>query len=190
MLFPTCSLKSILSLHSGKRISLALISEQTISMDSSHDLGSVKTNGTTTIMSATAEIDQFEPKVQVSQIYYIAPLQLYSEEKPFFLNVPMHRITGARQTNVKHTARNVTFTDIRSHECLFSLHKNGFEISKMTTNLSYEDFANPKVIVTEYFDEVKTVLASATGAELIMPWDYQVWSVFVLSNHPLKTHLV
>lgn len=142
--------------------------------ESNHDLGDMKTNGTTTMMPATAEIDQYEPKAQVSLMYYIAPLPVYRVEKPFFLNIPVHRIAGARQTNVTHTARQVTFTDIRSHEYLFSLDINGFEISRMTTNLSYEDFANPNAIVTEYFDEVKTVLGMVTGAELIIPWDYQV----------------
>ena len=147
-------------------------------MDPDHDLSDMKTNATNTTTFTTAEIDQYKPKAQVSRMYYIAPLPLYREEKPFFLNIPVHHIAGARQTNVTHTDRQVTFTDIRSHKHLFSLDINGFEISRMTTNLSYEDFANPKTIVTKYFDEVKTILGLATGAELILPWDYQVGCIF------------
>ena len=149
-------------------------------MDSNYILDDLRTNGTTTTTSTTAEIDQYAPKAQVSQMYYIAPLPLYRVEKPFFLNIPVHRIPSARQTNVTHTARDVPFTDIRSHESLFSLDKNGFEISRLATKLTYEDFANPKAIVTKYFDEVKAVLGSATGAELIVPWDYQVGCISIM----------
>ena len=89
------------------------------------------------------QIDHIEPNKQVSQVFYIAPLSLYQNEKPFFLNIPVHRIEGARQTNVMHTARDVTFTDIRGHEALFSLDKTGFEICKLNSDLSYEDFSDP-----------------------------------------------
>lgn len=42
----------------------------------------------------------------------------------------------------------------------------------MSTALSYEDFLNPRLIKHVYFEEV--VLKNATGAEAVMPWDYQV----------------
>lgn len=129
---------------------------------------------TTTLPSFPAEIDHMEPKTQVSQVFYIAPLPLYQSEKPFFLNIPVHRIEGARQTNVMHTARDVTFTDIRGHEFLFGLDKTGFEICKMNTYLSYEDFSDPQVIVGRYFEEVAAKLKDVTGAKTVKPWDYQV----------------
>lgn len=132
----------------------------------------------TTDKSALAEIDTFTPKQQVSQMFYIAPIPLYKTEKPFFLNIPVHRIAGARQTNVTHTSRDITFTDIRGHESLFSLDKTGFQISKMPSLLPYDDFSNPEAITRDYFCEVKALLQSLTGAESVLPWDYQVQSQF------------
>lgn len=92
-------------------------------MDSKHDLGHMETNGTTTMMSVTAEIDPFEPKAQVSRRYYIAPLPLYGTEKPLSLNIPVHRNACARQTNVTHTTRRVTFTDPESQVSIFARQK-------------------------------------------------------------------
>lgn len=87
-------------------------------MDTNHGLGYMKTNGTTTMISATAEIDQYVSKAQVSRMYYIAPLPLY-REKTFSLELSVHRIVSTQQTSVTHRARDVTFTEFRRHEFLF-----------------------------------------------------------------------
>lgn len=43
----------------------------------------------------------------------------------------------------------------------------------MTTNLSYEH-RHSQCHRHQVLDEVKTILGSATGAELMMPWEHQV----------------
>ena len=121
-----------------------------------------------------AEKDAREPKKQVSQMFYLAPLPIYKTEKPFFLNIPVHRIEGARQTNVTHIARNITFMDIRGHEASFSLDTSGFETCEMSTKLSYDDFLDPQIIQQVYFEEIAQVLKNTTGAEEVLLWDYQV----------------
>ncbi|RVD81167.1 uncharacterized protein DFL_009042 [Arthrobotrys flagrans] len=122
-------------------------------------------------------IDQSNPKTQISYMFYLKPLQVYEKEKPFFLNIPVHQIENARQTNVLHTLRGLLLTDLRNNEEHFSLDTSGFQVTNFHTKMQYHDFEDPRKIMDIYYKETSECIADAIGREKvhsIIPWDYQV----------------
>lgn len=124
--------------------------------------------------SKSAEIDVFNPMEKISTLFYIRPEPLLQVEKPYFMNVPTKNMEGLAQSNVSYTRKLVTFTDIRGHEALFSLDKQGFEVGTLETTLQYHDFEDPVAITTTYYSEVRDFLKSITGCSDVLAWDYQV----------------
>lgn len=121
-----------------------------------------------------AEIDAFDPRFQTAALFYLRPDPLYEVEKPYFMNIPVHDMQGLRQTNVSYTLRTSNFTDIRGHESIFSLDRQGFAVGNLKTSLQYQDFEDSSKIVTKYYDEVCDFLKRSTGACDVLPFDYQV----------------
>jgi hypothetical protein len=128
---------------------------------------------------AAGPIDHLSPHQEISSVFYLSPIPLYRKEKPFFLNVPVHRMPGARQTNVTHTAKIIKVTDIRGSEDKFTLGTAGFQVGKLETHLQYSDFDGEASITTKYFPEVRDFLMKQTSAREVLPWDYQVVYLFL-----------
>lgn len=129
----------------------------------------------TTLKDPSAEIDAYSPSEHKTSIFYLEPLKIYDEEKPYFLNIPVTHIPGASQTNVSYTRRMVSITDIRGHESLFSLDKTGFEVGNLISKVPYEGFTSESEIIGTYYEETKELLKKHTGATHVMPFDYQVY---------------
>ncbi|KAI6091686.1 hypothetical protein F4821DRAFT_226661 [Hypoxylon rubiginosum] len=123
-----------------------------------------------------AEIDKYNPQEHISSIFYMCPLDrsFYENEKPYFMNIPVHNMPGLKQTNVNYSRRRVAITDIRGHEDLFTLDKTGFAVAKFETSLKHSDFQDPHAIVSQYYDEVKRFLQENTDCCFVLPFDYQV----------------
>ncbi|EER38582.1 conserved hypothetical protein [Histoplasma capsulatum var. duboisii H88] len=120
-----------------------------------------------------SEIDQFNPCQLVSLIFYIERLPLYEEEKPFFLNFPPSG-PGQRQSNVVYCRREVSITDVRNHEGLFTLDTTGFQYKHFATTVDYKDFASPAAIEGTFLKEVEAFLTTELNADYVLAWDYQV----------------
>lgn len=129
-----------------------------------------------TDLSRAWEIDAFGPARYPGSIFYMQPSPVFTNEKPYFLNFPVderwsHKL---KQTNIAYTRKIIAVTDIRGHEKVFSLNKQGFELGHFETALEYDDFASDEKIVGSYYEEVKTFLKSYTGAQDVIPFEFQV----------------
>ncbi|KAF2489453.1 hypothetical protein BU16DRAFT_519476 [Lophium mytilinum] len=112
--------------------------------------------------------------VKVSTVFYMNHLPLYQKEKPYFLNVPVDAGSELAQTNVGYTRQQIHVANIRGCEHVFTLDQTGFQLGKLQTKLTYEDFADSKAIAKRFFPEVQQFLREALGASEVLTFDYQV----------------
>lgn len=80
-----------------------------------------------------------------SPLYYIRPQPLYKEGKPYPMKMLAHNMKGLAQTNVSYTMSLANFTDITSYKSFFSVHKHGFAVGDLKTNMDYESFSDPSL---------------------------------------------
>ncbi|KAF4430286.1 hypothetical protein FACUT_8945 [Fusarium acutatum] len=122
------------------------------------------------------ELDRFKPQMYIASIFYMNRDPQYEKEKPYFFNIPVSDswVPEVRQTNVCYTRKTVAITNIRGHEGSFGLDKQGFQITKMLTGLSYDDFAVTETITTRFYPEVKDLLLRLPGSIDVLPFDFQV----------------
>lgn len=122
-----------------------------------------------------------------ASIHFLAQSELYHTEKPYAL-----RYTGEKeiaQTNIqleKHD--DIPIHDIRGRERDFSLEKNGFTISKMSSRMFYRDFSDPERVNAIYLHEVATHLKDMLGARHVQIYEHMVNSFPPSALVSLKTH--
>ncbi|CAO1596776.1 hypothetical protein XANCAGTX0491_000607 [Xanthoria calcicola] len=113
-----------------------------------------------------------------ASIHFLAQSELYHTEKPYAL-----RYTGENeiaQTNIKLEKHDdIPIHDIRGREREFSLEKNGFTISKMSSRMFYWDFSDPERVNTIYLHEVATHLKEMLGARHV-----QIYEHMIRKRHP------
>jgi len=63
-------------------------------------------------------------------------------------------------TNVVREKKLVKISNMRNHEESYQLHKNGFKISKLATNMTYQDYDSHKMITDVYLNELEGVLCN------------------------------
>ncbi|KAK0732131.1 hypothetical protein B0H67DRAFT_679620 [Lasiosphaeris hirsuta] len=121
------------------------------------------------------ELDGFSPPLYRASIFYMKPSPQYDVEKPYFMNIPVDPAwLGMKQTNVSYTRKTVAVADIRGHQHLFSLDVSGFQLGYLQSEIPYEGFADSDMIVSRFYDEVKSFLMRETGAADVLPFDFQV----------------
>ena len=129
-----------------------------------------------TDLSREWELDHFDPPIYEASIFYMKPTRQYEVEKPYFMNIPIDPTwaPNIKQTNVSYTRKTVAVSDIRGHEDIFSLDKNGFQIGHLRSRMLYHDFGTSEAIVSRYYKEVVAFLIQYTGACEVVPFDFQV----------------
>ena len=112
------------------------------------------------------------------QIGYLKRLSLYkrdSGEKPFSINIPVHHLPGARQSNVEYGyVEDISVTDIRGRESQFSLDIHGFEVVQQSIPYAYNDFEDTSVITQTYVKHMEDWMQEYFQAEDVFVFDHQV----------------
>ncbi|KAF2807219.1 uncharacterized protein BDZ99DRAFT_536502 [Mytilinidion resinicola] len=114
------------------------------------------------------------PKV-LGKVGYLASLDLYKAEKPFFSNIPFFNIPGAKQQNLSVTDHEKTpIYDVRGREHLVSLDTCGFEIRRHPTVPSEAKFHDEEWIRREYWPEIQRFVKKELGASEVKIFDHTV----------------
>lgn len=106
-------------------------------------------------------------------IRYLADLELFKHEKPFFSNIPFYDIPGSRQHNIETVGHdNISITDIRGHENEYKLDKQGFEIRHLPTVPSEELFKDEEWIKSSYYPVIEAFVLRELSAKQIFIFDH------------------
>lgn len=106
-------------------------------------------------------------------IRYLADLELFKHEKPFFSNIPFYDIPGSRQHNIETVGHdNISITDIRGHENEYKLDKQGFEIRHLPTVPDEELFKNEEWIKSSYYPVIEDFVRQELSAKQIFIFDH------------------
>ena len=99
--------------------------------------------------------------------WYLKDLPLYETTKPYVVNLPQSYIPAGKRTNEDCFAYpGIRVEDIRKVEQIFTLDRNGFELSNsIPLGLQYEEFRDPTKVKDIYCENVKSSLLRVTGAE-------------------------
>lgn len=92
----------------------------------------------------------------LASMYFLVKDKLYDTVKPY--NLRYSPGVEFPKTNIKREIRVVTVRDIRGFEKMFSLDRNGFEVVKFTSKLTYEDFTDPIKVEETYLHEMRVFL--------------------------------
>lgn len=116
------------------------------------------------------------PYAKTNSIEFLKDLDRYATEKPFFCNIPILNVPGARQHNISTYAQpGVAVYDIRGREKFFTLNRNGFELKKSlavppeSANLLEDDW-----VQQNYYRSVKQFLLDELKAETVLVYDHVV----------------
>jgi hypothetical protein len=96
---------------------------------------------------------------------------LYEEERPYLLifeppvGFPKQNIKLEKQTSLK-------IEDIRGREQQFSLGKNGFQITKIGSRMSPEDFDNEDLVKNVYLREAADHVRELFGAQKVQIFEH------------------
>ncbi len=108
-----------------------------------------------------------------ASIHFLAHNELYRTEKPYSL-----RYMGEEQvaqTNIeldKHD--DIPIHDIRGWEREFSLQKQGFTISRLSSRMQYRDYSDPGQVIAIYLHEVASHLKKLLGARHVQIYEHLV----------------
>jgi hypothetical protein len=107
---------------------------------------------------------------------YITNSELHDVEKPYYYSGPLDPDQERSRTNIEYISHgNIPAYDLRGHENLLSIDKNGFEIRSMPTKV---DISKPvdreDSIAEEYMEELSAWLKSTLDAELVLCYNLRV----------------
>lgn len=100
---------------------------------------------------------------------YLAPLELYKTEKPFFSQLPCG--TQAQRANLVESNHPVEIRDICGKESLFKLDEAGFQFMQLPTRIS--EWTN-KSVQAEYLPELSAWLKDYFSCEEVFIYNYNV----------------
>jgi hypothetical protein len=130
--------------------------------DSDFDLSSAST---TDISDLVAKL----PKVQGATITYLAPLELYKTQKPYFSQLPCG--TALARTNLVESDHPVEVRDISGKEDMFELDETGFQFMHLPTNIS--DWTDESV-QSEYLPDISAWLKEHFKCKNVFIYNYNV----------------
>lgn len=109
------------------------------------------------------------PKIQVYPFHYLAPLELYRTEKPFFSQLPCG--TQLPRTNLVESDHTVEIHDVTGNENLFKLDETGFQFMHLPTDISeWTD----EIVQTKYLPDLATWLKEYFDCEEVFIYNYNV----------------
>jgi hypothetical protein len=92
-----------------------------------------------------------------TEIYHLQELSRYEAEKPYTMRyMPEGTIPAS---NVVREKRTVAVEDMRGSEGRYSLEKNGFMISNLSSKMTYGDYDSHNSITNIYLQELEGVLS-------------------------------
>jgi hypothetical protein len=109
------------------------------------------------------------PAVEPVVFNYLAPLELYSRERPYRLQLPP--LDGFKMTNIATKHYPVKIHDISGHEDLFTLAESGFQFTKCPVTV--RDWTAHSM-AQDYIPELKDWLTQYLGCESIFIYSYNV----------------
>lgn len=111
-------------------------------------------------------------------MYFMEKDPLFLIEKPYELNYEPS--PGQPATNMKmQKVENLQVLDIRNKVNDFSFKKNGFQVARIDSKMSRDDFEDRKKVTEIYFVEIAEMLKKKLGAERVQVFDYTVFIVTV-----------
>ncbi|KAI5363853.1 hypothetical protein Slin14017_G058170 [Septoria linicola] len=120
-------------------------------------------------MQRAAKGDHGSPALRHDPVRSIAVRFGFLERSPIFDNEEAYAFRYQADvpvplTNMEMTFRDVTVCDIRGQECHASLDSCGFEIRKLRSEMSYEQYRRPDCIKNIYVRDLKKQLCEDFGA--------------------------
>jgi hypothetical protein len=109
------------------------------------------------------------PKVQGATITYLAPLELYKIQKPYFSQLPCG--TTLARTNLVESDHLVEVCDIGGREDVFELDETGFQFMHLPTNIS--EWTDESV-QSEYLPATSAWLKDYFKCEKVFIYNYNV----------------
>lgn len=112
------------------------------------------------------------PKIKVDSITYLAPLELYKTEKPYFSQLPCG--TLLKRTNLVESDHPVEIHDISGKESLFKLDEAGFQFMQVPTGISHW---TDESVQSEYLPGLSAWLKEYFSCEKVFIYNYNVYYV-------------
>ncbi|KIW78088.1 hypothetical protein Z517_07921 [Fonsecaea pedrosoi CBS 271.37] len=109
------------------------------------------------------------PKVQGATITYLAPLELYKNQKPYFSQLPCG--TPLARTNLVESDHLVDIRDISGREDIFELDETGFQFMHLPTNIS--DWMDESV-QSEYLPAISAWLKEYFKCQKVFIYNYNL----------------
>ena len=127
------------------------------------------------------------------RLWYLQPLDIYENAKPYYINLPASALGGFPQSNeVSHLCRGVKIRDLRGCERQFTLERNGFQvfqdayqgdfISSSTSNDDLKntqtrtDSWNSETVKKDYYPVIERFLRRRLGAQSTKAFTHEVKS--------------
>ena len=111
-----------------------------------------------------------------SQLRFLERKDLYSTEKPYSMRYRPKN--GFSPSNLVFAAHDVTVRDMRQLLPALSLDVNGFEVHKMQTSLSRNDFDDYHTVHAGYIRKLEQYVKKIRGAAHVHALDYEVRTLF------------
>lgn len=124
-------------------------------------------------MAAASESDDGKSAIIESHMYYLERLPLYDVEKPYSMRyMPEDGIPQSNYTKIKCP---ITVQSMRGPGSgPFLIDECGFQVEKLHSGLSYDEFWDNQRVQQVYIEEVKQVLKKVLGAKYVHVLDYAV----------------
>lgn len=98
----------------------------------------------------------------IAPIGFLEPDPAFEHEEPYAFRYQAD--VPVPLTNMKTKFQRVSVCDLRGQEHVPNLEQNGFEILKLRSEMSYEQFENPESIEGVYVRDLKEQLCEDKGA--------------------------
>lgn len=135
----------------------------------------------------------------LTDLIFLKPDSRYIHEKPYRLRYdPGDAIPRTNcETDVK---RDVTVRDIRGRETDYTLNRNGFQVVRLDSKLTPEDFHDRAKVKAVYYQELRELLQRTLGAKKVevlehgvcsslgvIYWDLKMKPVLHLTRHGIDS---
>jgi hypothetical protein len=125
----------------------------------------------------------------LTDLIFLKPDSKYMHEKPYRLRYdPGDAIPRTNcETDVQ---RDITIRDIRGKEADYTLNRNGFQVVRLDSKLTPEDFHDRAKVKAVYYQELKELLKRTLGAKKVEVLEHGVCSSLVVVYSKLEMKLV
>lgn len=105
-------------------------------------------------------------------LHFLERSELYDTVKPYNFHYFPKQIFPLH--NIKHDVQTVCVRSMRPLVSTLSIDTQGFEVHKLATEMTYEDFMDEDVVRSKYFKELECHLKEKLGAHEVRALDSQV----------------